>query len=463
MDFWGSDVWGLLSIISILLLSLILANVLKRVVPFIGKSLIPTSVLAGLMLLIISSVYTAFTDKNIFNGQALGGNGIDVLEIITYHALALGFIAQSLQTSEKKLTKKRAVEIFDTGVTTVSTYLLQAVLGLGITILISLFIMPTLFTASGVILPFGFGQGTGQALNYGTIYQKQHGFTGGADFGLSVAALGFLSASIGGVIHLNILKKRGRKFGQLSEGFATKPVVVDEGGETSNGSMDKFTFQVALIALAYAMAYGLMYALGELLPGMKATVYGFNFLFGVITATLVKVIFKALYKKSKVKKQYQNNYLLTRISNFCFDIMIVAGIAAIRLEAIKQYWHVLLVLGVVGLFSTYFYNRLVAKKLFKDYQEEQFLVMYGMLTGTASTGVMLLRELDPEFKTPANENLVLQNFPAIVFGFPLMLLATLAPEQPYLTLGILVAFFAVMNIILFRSFIFKKRAPKTEN
>ncbi|MBQ8909698.1 MAG: hypothetical protein IJY91_01505 [Oscillospiraceae bacterium] len=50
-----------------------------------------------------------------------------------------------------------------------------------------------------------------------------------------------------------------------------------------------------------------------------------------------------------------------------------------------------------------------------------------------------------------------QNFPAIVFGFPLMLLATLAPQKPYLTLGILFAFFAVMNIILFRSKIFKKK------
>ena len=83
--------------------------------------------------------------------------------------------------------------------------------------------------------------------------------------------------------------------------------------------------------------------------------------------------------------------------------------------------------------------------------------MYGMLTGTASTGIILLREIDGEFKTPAADNLVFQNFPAIVFGFPMMLLATLAPEKPMLTLIILILFFAGMNIILFRSFIFRKR------
>ena len=86
--------------------------------------------------------------------------------------------------------------------------------------------------------------------------------------------------------------------------------------------------------------------------------------------------------------------------------------------------------------------------------------MYGMLTGTASTGTILLRELDGNFKTPAADNMVYQNFPAIVFGFPMMLLATLAPQKPYLTFILLVAFFIVMNIILFRSFIFKRKNKK---
>ena len=56
--------------------------------------------------------------------------------------------------------------------------------------------------------------------------------------------------------------------------------------------------------------------------------------------------------------------------------------------------------------------------------------------------------------------MVYQNFPAIVFGFPMMLLATLAPRKPYLTYGILVVFFIAMNILLFRSRIFGKKAKK---
>ena len=45
----------------------------------------------------------------------------------------------------------------------------------------------------------------------------------------------------------------------------------------------------------------------------------------------------------------------------------------------------------------------------------------------------------------------------MVFGFPILILATMAPTKPYMTLGIVVAFLAVMNILLFRSLIFKKR------
>ena len=74
------------------------------------------------------------------------------------------------------------------------------------------------------------------------------------------------------------------------------------------------------------------------------------------------------------------------------------------------------------------------KRLFKEYKDEQFLAMYGMLTGTASTGIMLLREVDGDFITPVADNLVYQNFPAIAFGFPMMLIATLAPKAPIKTL-----------------------------
>ena len=456
-NFWDFSVWGWLNVMAVLFLSLLAANAMKKKIKILEQSLIPTSVLGGAILLVIASFYKMITGHVLFEEVFFGANGYNNLEIVTYHALALGFVASSFKTENGKLSKKRTTEIFNTGVTTVSTYLLQAIVGFGITIIAS-FIIKGFFQAAGVLLPFGYGQGTGQAMNYGTIYETEHGFVGGKTFGLTIAALGFLSASIGGVVHLNLLKRK-RKIAGASEEGALKSEQVQKADEIPmQGSIDKMTIQIALVMVAYMCTFLLMFVLGNILPGMKSVIYGFNFLLGVLTGTLLKIIINQLKKHGIAEKEYINDFLMTRISNFFFDVMVVAGIAAIRLDILENYWGIILILGVVGLFITYFYNHYVAKTLFPEYTEEQFLMMYGMLTGTASTGIILLREIDGDFKTPAADNMVYQNFPASVFGFPMMLLATLAPVKPYLTMIILVVFFVGMNVLLFRSKIFKKRA-----
>ena len=45
----------------------------------------------------------------------------------------------------------------------------------------------------------------------------------------------------------------------------------------------------------------------------------------------------------------------------------------------------------------------------------------------------------------------------------MMLLATFAPKEPYWALAIFVAFFTVMNIILFRRKIFKRRKKNAKS
>lgn len=457
MDFSELTNWGGIFLIAILLAGMMVATMLKNNIPFLKKSLIPTSVLGGIILLVISEIVRVCTGDYLFELSIFGADGYANLEVITYHCLALGFIGGSFKISEKKITKERAGEVFNTGVTTVSTYLLQAVLGLAITIIASLIVVD-IFAPSGVILCLGFGQGTGQAMIWGGEYDNlaNGAFNGGTAFGLTIAAMGFLCASIGGVIHLNILKRKG-KLPLRKSGNGINETVEGKGEIPMQGSIDKLTVQIALIVIAYALAYAVMYLLGLILPGMKTTIFGFNFLIGVLSATLIKTVLQFLRKKNVIKKQYINNFLMTRAGNFFYDIMVVAGIAAIRLSLLQDYWGVIAIIAVVGLVVTYAYNRFVAKKLFKGYAEEQFLAMYGMLTGTASTGVILLREIDGDFITPASDNLVYQNFPAIVFGLPIMLLLPYCAKQPLNTMLILFAFLIVMNVILFRKQIFRRR------
>ena len=455
VNFGDFSSWGFFNLTAVLLASLLVANMLKRSIPWLEASLIPTSVLGGGILLVISVVYNQLTGTEFFNTPFFGGQGTAWLELLTYHMLALGFTASALKSSGGKMNKERSIEIFNTGLTTVATYLLQATVGMIICMFGARY-LTDLLEASGLLLALGYGQGPGQAMNYGGIYEMDYGFAGGKSFGLTVASMGFLAASIGGVIHLNYLKRKGK-------------IVLDKGtgivGESVEGqneipmqdSIDKFTVQIALVMVAYMLAYLLMLILGNLLPGMRATIYGFNFLLGVLAATLLKTVINALQKRNIIHRHYANDFLLTRATNFFYDIMVTASIAAIRIQIIGKYWAVLLAMGLAGMVVTYIYVHFVCRKLFPQYAQQQFLAMFGMLTGTASTGVILLREIDGDFKTPVSDNLVYQNFPAMVFGFPILILATMAPTQPYLTLGIVVTFMIVLNILLFRSFLFRKK------
>ena len=456
-NFWDSSVWGPFNLMALLLCALLAASLIKKKCTILEESLIPTSVLGGTLLLLISAVYKLISGNHMFEHNFFGGNGASVLEIITYHTLALGFIASTFTDSKNTLGKERQTEIFNTGLTTVSTYMLQAIFGMGFTMLLAKF-LKDVFPVSGVLLCFGFGQGTGQAMNYGNIYETTYGFVGGKSFGLTIAAFGFLCASFGGVFYLRYLKKSGKVDIVIKRNATVSTAKnVDDDRVPVFESMDTLSVQLAFVMGAYLLTYICMLVLGNLLPGLKAVIYGFNFLLGVLAATITKSVVQKLYTRGKLKKQYMNTFLMTRIRNFFFDIMVVAGIAAIQIDALGSYLWILIVIAIIGIIVTYIYNHFIAIKLFSNYSQEQFLGMFGMLCGTASTGIILLREVDPDFNSPVADNMVYQNFPAIAFGFPLMILATMAPEKPSLCMIILIAYFILLNIILFRSKIFKKK------
>ncbi|MBR2891412.1 MAG: hypothetical protein IKC22_03425 [Bacilli bacterium] len=478
-ELWDTNVWAFILVVGILFGGMILAHMLKKMIPALNKMLIPASVLGGLLILVFTTLYQIITKDVFFDLKIFAVDlnnevtGTSMLDSITYHCLGIGFVAMSLRTSDAAKKKGRMGEVIDTGVTTVSTYLIQAIIGLLITIPLAQPVVDGLIEGSGVLLALGFGQGTGQAMNFGKAFADQvtimpdYYLKNGKDFGLAIAALGFLCASIGGVIYLNILKRQGKvkivtqkEVEELSvENIQTK----DEIG--MNESIDKFSVQLAFVMIVYALSYGAMQLVKGIFgdPNTQRTIFGFNFLIGTLLAILLKNLFRLLRKAGLVKHQYLNNFMLNRISGVAFDIMIVSGIAAINLELLKGYWYVLLLMTILGAISTFIFIRFVSKKFHSEYKYEQFMGMYGMLTGTASTGIILLREIDPNFKTPASDNLVYQNLPAIILGFPMLMLikeAVKSREHALWVLLILVGYLAFLMIILFRRQIFKSRKKK---
>ncbi len=464
VNFWNGEVWAFVVTMFYLFAAMIVANTLRNTIKPLRKLMIPSSVLGGLLLLLVSVIYEEFSGKPMIPTLTL--------EMLTYHGLGLGFVAMALRNIEKKQTRRSRSGAFDTGVTVVSGYLIQALAGLAISMVC--FYLLHSFWASGLLLPMGYGQGPGQAYNWGHNYEALYGFQGGTSFGLTVAAMGFLSASVGGVLYLNRLRRRGVI--KESSGFVENEALTAEqlGGKNEiplAESMDKFTVQLALVFIAYIAAYLFMKAVDLVIETgvlgnfgfntIRPLIWGFNFLFGTLFAILEKALLRGLHKKGVIKREYTNVFMQNRIAGFMFDLMVVASIAAIDLSAFakREFIVPLSIICVAGAAVTYAYLRFLCPRVFPNYPHEAFLSLYGMQTGTASTGVILLREMDPNFETQASDNIVYHQPWAIVFGFPMLLLLPVAAQsltKGWITLGILIALFAVMQVIVFRKSIFKR-------
>ena len=452
MDFSAANtaLWNIVIQLGMIAGAILAANFLRQKISFIRGSLMPTAVLAGFILLILKHLHLIPVD-----------NGF--LEILVYHSIALGFIAMSLRVAKKTKTGKGDLTGLKSGAVIVSTYLVQAVTGLVITLLLSYTFVPNLFKAAGILLPMGYGQGPGQANNVGVTYEAL-GFNGGRSFGLAIAAAGYICACVAGVVLLNVLAKRGAvrpksaaKAEELDLSFFQ-----DEGEIPTSDSIDKLSVQLAMVLLVYLATYlttwGLTSGIAALSEGLANTLntllWGFNFIIGSALAFAVRALMERAKSAGLIQRQYQNNYLLNRISGFFFDLMIVAGIASIDLQDLTGLWVPFILLAVAGGVVTWLWLKLICKRVYGDYYYEGLISMYGMLTGTIGSGVLLLREIDPDLQTPAANNLVIGSSFGIILGAPVLILVGLASRSAamcFATVGIALVYGAVLTFVIYKA------------
>lgn len=450
-------VWGFLVQLGLLLLFMMLGNILRRTIPLFRKCLIPSALLGGATLLLVNFVAKQF-------GFVMVDNRL--MQVITYHCLAIGFAAMTLKT-EKSTHKTNRAQIVEFGALQGGTYMMQAFVGMGITLL--MFVLSrsggkVVSYICGLILPLAFGQGPGNALSWDINFTNTPAamFAGNGSFGLSLASIGFVVASVFGVLYINIYKKRGslhvRSGSSAERSSYQNEVGVEE--IPDNESVDKFTLQMGFVALAYAIAFGFMCLLGILSDFTNSIAWGFNFLWASLAAMLIKAIIKVLRRKNLMHRDYINNYQMDRISGFSFDLMIVAGVAAIEINDIKNYILPIAILSLVGTVVTYVYIRKVAKECFKGFEHEFFLMSFGTLTGTASNGMILMKEIDPGLRTPTSSLYILSNFPAMVMIAPLLLLLNFAGkslQNAVIAFAIFFTLWLVYTLFLFRRRIFRKK------
>ncbi|ERJ13668.1 sodium/glutamate symporter family protein [Haloplasma contractile] len=442
-----------------------IAKMCKEKLGIFKSIVIPTALFAGFIGMIFGPNLLGKVSFDLFGQSFKLGLNYDqgFYENVVIHTMAIGFIALAL-TDKKTNKSSKSIE---SGIFIVLTYLLQGLVGMLMIFLMVNTFWPDLFYGLGLMLPLSFGQGPGFSATIGKGWIEQTGISYIISYGLSLSTMGFLIGGLVGVILLNYyIKKHNLKPVKLRElkGVQEKNIEFKTLDEVN--FFDNLTVQLTWIAMVYMSAFIVTYVLvnlihnnlGDIGQTIGGIVSSLTYLFGVILALIFKRILKSLQHRGHRTKPLLSSYMMQNISSFAFNIMIAASVMAIRIDMISDFLPALLIVGIVGAIVTITFVVFLAKKIYPVNTIEYTLILFGMLTGTASTGMALLRGVDPNLEKDVEEDVaVLGSAIAlpialpiiIVLGFPVQ--AFKNPSYHYYNLiafGVLAIYFIVLILFL---------------
>lgn len=427
---------------------LVIGTILRRYIPFFQKYLVPNNIIGGFLGLLVSQ-------------QLLGLIVLDENRLgqYVYHLLAITFIVIGLGKSKTKFGKGPINKCF----IELNCYIIQGAIGLLVALVLIYTLFPDLPAAMGLLVPLGFGMGPGIAYTMGHSWEK-FGVEGGGIIGLTFAAIGFLIAYFAGVAIINRgIKNRETTLirGPESLNNDIRTGIVKENKPEIAGwltlspeAIEPMAFQLGLIGFVYAMTYGLINVLTKLmanhgLGGFVDTIWSFHFVVGLLIAVVLRKILDLTNKSYVI-----DTGLMNRISGVAVDFLVTGSIVAINIVIIGQYWLPITLISALAGLATYFIIRYTSRRAFDDYHFERMIGIFGEMTGTINSGLVLIRITDPEFKTPAAEDLAFGGGMALFLGFPLLILLN-APMNfwnntlrgYWLTLILMIAYLVVLWVI----------------
>ncbi len=402
-------------VFSAMAVMLLVGMLLRSSVKFFQKFLIPSCFIGGTLGLILLST-------GVINVST------SLLETFAYHLFIISFISLGLTTSANNQSKLEAKSSFKgalwIGLVSGVVMAMQGIVGA---------LLVFLFNASGSNLnpifgflsPLGFTQGPGQALSVGKVWEE-FGFEHAATLGLSFAVLGFAFAFFVGVplVNWGIRKGYSSKAPKslsldILKGIMQRGSKKETAGEltTYSGNIDTLAFHAALVGLVYILTYLLMLAIGTLISEEVArSLWAFFFFFGIIIALLIKFVINKIGLGYLLDPGVQR-----RITGWSVDFLIVATIMAIQVVIVWEYIIPIMTIGLAsGILTTL--AVLYLGRRTREYSFERTIGVYGITTGTASVGLLLLRIADPEFETPVGLELGIQALFASPFVLSYMLL-----------------------------------------
>jgi ESS family glutamate:Na+ symporter len=441
MEFWAS---GVVQTLLIVISLIAVAAGLRVALPPLQRISVPDAVVAGAI------------------GMLLGPSALAVLpfspahlEVLIYHLLALVFIAVSLQTPPPGKPSKTALSIAF-AIATIAC--LQGAIGLGVVLGWNVFAGgPELHTGFGMLLPLGFNQGPGPALTFGSAWERDAGMQHGAALGLIMAALGYAWCCVIGVFVVAWGRHRGWHLSKGRDESDHDAVVMDtpRTKHAQPGELEPLSAQLVAIAVVYAVTWLFLELVTPRVPEKLATIlWSFHFLIATGFALTLRPLAARLPGGSPL-----DNELLTRTSSVIVDVATCAALAAVSITVLGDYWLPMLLISSLGGVMTLLTCMWMARRAFPSRPFEHAIVAYGSLTGTATTGLALLRMLDPQLEGPAARNYVLASPLAAGLALPLFALIQMPvsgfpgdyPGKALLVLGLLIAY-ALGLLVIWRVF-----------
>ena len=443
------DGWSFILLFAYISVALLLAVFLRRQLPFLQQLSIPNAFIAGLIVLLCSQLLKVMQIS------------LEHLSTIAYHLLTGIFILIGLSGARRK--QKRAV--FTTTLMVGKGYALLAVFGCLFTLVWVKWLLPN-FPPSFSMLPllgFGFDHLTAQGMG---LQWEQVGFGGGGYAGFSFGVMGLFWAYLGGTILILWARKRRGKDSRPtpvlnSEGTAENTTLKSEkpaGGHLTTAplGLSPLALNLALIGALYLLTFSCMNqfaawlgrygGIGEFFGGI---LWSYNYLGGLLLGYLARVIIDWLNLGAVFDRG-----MMRTITATMTDYMIVASLAAVPLLIYANYWVEVVLLSLICGLAMAFFVYFAAHKMYTRHRLARMAAVFGYLTGTIASGVALLRMADPEFDSPAVEDLAWAGGLSLLIGFPLLIfiyypLYGPVTGMPLRYLLITLALFAGYGLLLF--------------
>ncbi len=374
--------------ISILTILLVIGKLIRVKIRIFQKLFIPASIIAGFIGIIFGKYILNLTPEWIMQvWSKIPG----ILINVVFAALFLGMLIPK----PRIIWQRGGAQLSFGMVMGVGQYLVALLLA--VFILKPLFKVPYIFSC---ILEVGFSGGHGTAAGMQSVFEKL-GFDAGGALGQMSATIGILTAIIGGVFFINIAVRKGyctvlNKNSGISKskqrGLYSKEDQFSIATATvASESIEPLAFHFGIISIAVLIGWGMQ----NLIRGIHPILEGFP-LFPL--AMIGGIILQVFSNKTGISKYY-DRLTFERLLGFALDLLVVAAIATIRLDLfIDNIWP-FLILMAAGISWLFFVLVFFAPRMLPQNWVERGVTEFGMQSGVTAMGLLLLRLVDPQYKT----------------------------------------------------------------